>query len=326
MNPMNPMNPRSLVTGGAGFIGSHLVERLTELGHAVTVLDNLSSGHLSNLAHLLDRITFIEGDIRDPGAVLAASQGCKIIFHQAAKVSVPQTVLEPVESAMVNDIGTLTVLEAAHKNGVRRVVLASSCAVYGDDPTLPKREAMTLKPMSPYAVQKMGGEYYARLYDGLYGVETVCLRYFNVYGPRQDPSSPYSGVISIFLTRAAEEKVPIIYGDGEQSRDFIFVKDVVKANLLAASTPGISASVFNIGTGHAISVNQLWNCICKLGGVRMDPMHRPGRPGDIRHSLADIARAKEHLGFSPEYTFEDGLALTYDWYKANKPTLPNEHN
>jgi UDP-glucose 4-epimerase len=317
------MNPRSLITGGAGFIGSHLVESLLERGHAVTVLDNLSSGHLSNLTHLLDRITFIEGDIRDPGAVGAASQGCEIIFHQAAMVSVPQTVQEPVESAMVNDIGTLTVLEAAHKNRVKRVVLASSCAVYGDEPTLPKKEAMTLNPMSPYAVQKMGGEYYARLYDALYGVETVCLRYFNVYGPRQDPSSPYSGVISIFLTRAAEEKEPIVYGDGDQSRDFIFVKDVVRANLLAAYTPGISGSVFNIGTGHAISVNHLWDSICKLGGVQMAAVHEPGRAGDIRHSLADIARAKEHLGFSPEYPFEDGLALTYNWYKTDQPNKSN---
>ncbi|MDX9785251.1 MAG: SDR family oxidoreductase [Desulfobacterales bacterium] len=314
---MNPMNSKALITGGAGFIGSNLADALVARGWGVTVLDNLSTGHLSNLARVKDKITFIEGDIRDSKAVKAAGKGCDVIFHQAAVVSVPQTVQMPVESAMVNDIGTLTVLEAARKNGSRRIVLASSCAVYGDEPTLPKTEAMPLKPMSPYAVQKMGGEYYARLYHELYGVETVCLRYFNVYGPRQDPSSPYSGVISIFLTRVAEKKQPVIYGDGDQSRDFIFVQDVVKANILAATTPGVSGSVFNIGTGHAVTVNHLWDSICRLENVQIDAIHQSPRPGDIRHSLANIASAKESLGFSPDYVFEDGLALTYGWYQKS---------
>lgn len=312
------MNPITLITGGAGFIGSHLVDALVGQGRQVTVLDNLSTGHLSNLAHVKDRITFIEADIRDAEAVRAAAAGCDLIFHEAAVVSVPHTVQAPVASAMVNDIGTLTVLDAAREKKVRRVVLASSCAVYGDDPTLPKTEAMVPKPLSPYAVQKLGNEYYARVYQDLYGLETVCLRYFNVFGPRQDPSSPYSGVISIFLTRAAEKKQPVIYGGGGQSRDFIFVKDVVKANLLAASTPGVGGNVYNIGTGRAVTVNHLWDRICKLEDLKMDAVHQPARPGDIRHSLADITRAKAALGFSPEYGFDDGLAMTTRWYKKTE--------
>jgi UDP-glucose 4-epimerase len=177
--------------------------------------------------------------------------------------------------------------------------------------------------MSPYAVQKMVGEYYAQLYGSLYGLETVCLRYFNVYGPRQDPSSPYSGVISIFLTRVAEQRPPSIFGDGEQSRDFVFVKDVVKANLLAAVAPAVNGGVLNVGTGHAIRVNHLWDTICRLGRVRLDATHQPSRAGDIRHSLADISLTQKHLGFSPEYTVEDGLALTYEWYKNNNPNAPD---
>jgi UDP-glucose 4-epimerase len=288
----------------------------------VTVLDNLSTGHLSNLAHLKNRITFIEADIRDSATVMKASAGCDVIFHEAAVVSVPQTVQDPVASAMVNDIGTLTVLEAARKHRVKRTVLASSCAVYGDDPALPKVESMPAKPMSPYAVQKRTGELNARLYHELYGVETVSLRYFNVYGPRQDPSSPYSGVISIFLTRAAEKKTPMIYGDGVQSRDFVFVKDVVRANLLSAFAKGASGACFNVGTGHSIQVNQLWNSICRLSGIQIDAEHAPQRPGDIRDSLADITLAGEVLGFSPEYDFEKGLQLTFEWYNNSAPEAP----
>lgn len=311
---MDTLFSKALVTGGAGFIGSHLVDALVAAKCDVTVLDNLSTGQLSNLAHLKGRITFIEADIRDSGAVMRASDGCDVIFHEAAVVSVPQTVQEPVASAMVNDIGTLIVLEAARKQNVRRTVLASSCAVYGDDPLLPKVEHMPVKPVSPYAVQKNTGELNARLYHELYGVETVCLRYFNVYGPRQDPSSPYSGVISIFLTRAAEKKKPVIYGDGAQSRDFVFVKDVVRANLLSAAAKGASGGCFNVGTGHPIQVNQLWNSICGLSGLQMEAVHAPRRPGDIRESWADITLAGEVLGYYPEYGFEKGLRLTFEWY------------
>ncbi|MFH0725212.1 MAG: SDR family oxidoreductase [Pseudomonadota bacterium] len=305
---------KALVTGGAGFIGSHLVDALVAAKCNVTVLDNLSTGRLLNLAHLKDRISFIEADIRDSAAVMNAAVGCDVIFHEAAVVSVPQTVQEPVVSAMVNDIGTLTVLEAARKHHVKRTVLASSCAVYGDAPEMPKLETMPAKPLSPYAVQKRTGELNARLYHELFGVETVCLRYFNVYGPRQDPSSPYSGVISIFLTRAAERKKPVIYGDGTQSRDFVFVKDVVKANLLAASAKGAGGAWFNIGTGHSIQVNQLWDRICRLSGIQIEAEHGPSRPGDIRESLADITQAGKVLGFSPEYDFDRGLKLTFEWY------------
>lgn len=315
--PKNSKNAKALVTGGAGFIGSHLVDALVAAEWEVIVLDNLSTGHLSNLAQVKNRITFFEADIRDSKAVIAAAEGCDFIFHEAAVVSVPQSVEDPVGSAMVNDIGTLNVLNAAKKNGCKRAILASSCAVYGDEPTLPKTEALPLKPMSPYAVQKMGGEYYARLYHDLYAVETVCLRYFNVYGPRQDPSSPYSGVISIFLTRAAEKRQPDIYGDGGQSRDFVFVKDVVKANLLAATTPGVSGRVLNIGTGQAVQVNHLWDSICRMANVRIDVAYQPARSGDIRHSLADISLAKRHLAFFPDYSFEDGLLLTHEWYRKS---------
>jgi len=231
---MNIKFKKVLVTGGAGFIGSHLVDALVSSGCKVTVLDDLSTGRLSNIEHLKDNITFYKGDIRDRETLDTAVKDCDVVFHQAAMVSVPQTVGDPVGSAMVNEMGTLSVLESSRKHNVKRVVLASSSAVYGDDPQLPKRETMVSKPLSPYAVQKLTGEYYARLYNDLYGLETVCLRYFNVYGPKQDPMSPYSGVISIFMSRAVSKEAPVIYGDGKQYRDFIFVNDVVSANLLAA--------------------------------------------------------------------------------------------
>ena len=280
----------------------------------MTVLDNLSTGHLFNLKHIEDRITFYKGDIRDQEILIKASKDCDIIFHQAAVVSVPQTVDNPVDSAMVNDMGTLYVLEAARKNNVKRVVLASSCAIYGDDPEIPKHEEMRPKPQSPYAVQKLTGEFYARLYFELYGLETVSLRYFNVYGPKQDPSSPYSGVISIFMTKASAKKAPVIYGDGNQYRDFIFVKDVVKANLLAANGSEAKGKIFNIGTGRYVSINDLWEKISQLAGNNIKPKYEPARPGDIRESVANIDYAKKVLGFEPEYSFEKGLKETFEWY------------
>ena len=286
----------------------------------MTVLDNLSTGHLSNLRHIESRITFYKGDIRDQDILIKASKNCDIIFHQAAVVSVPQTVDNPIDSAMVNDMGTLFVLEAARKNNVKRVVLASSCAIYGDDPELPKHEEMNPKPQSPYAVQKLTGEFYARLYFELYGLETVCLRYFNVYGPRQDPSSPYSGVISIFMTKASAKKTPVIYGDGNQYRDFIFVKDVVKANLLAANGSEAKGKIFNIGTGRYIRVNELWEKISQLAGNNIKPKYKPARSGDIRESVANIDYARKVLGFEPEYSFEKGLKETFEYYLTT-----NEH-
>jgi nucleoside-diphosphate-sugar epimerase len=311
---------KALVTGGAGFIGSHLVDALVAADCDVTVLDNLSTGNLLNLKHIKDRITFYKDDIRDQEILFKAAKDCDIIFHQAAVVSVSQTVDNPVDSAMVNDMGTLFVLEAARKNRVKRVVLASSCAIYGDDPDLPKRENMNPKPQSPYAVQKLTGEFYARFYFKLYGLETVCLRYFNVYGPKQDPSSPYSGVISIFMTKASAKKAPLIYGDGKQYRDFIFVKDVVKANLLAANGSEAKGKIFNIGTGRYISVNELWEKISQLAGNNIKPKYEPARPGDIRESVANIDYAKNVLGFEPDYSFEKGLKETFEYYLTT-----NEH-
>ena len=261
---------KAIVTGGAGFIGSHLVDALVSADCDVTVLDNLSTGNLLNLNHIENRITFYKGDIRDQKILYKASKDCDIIFHQAAVVSVSQTVDNPVDSAMVNDMGTLFVLEAARKNNVKRVVSASSCAIYGDDPDLPKRENMNPKPQSPYAVQKLAGEFYARLYFELYNLETVCLRYFNVYGPRQDPSSLYSGVISIFMTKASNRNTPVIYGDGNQYRDFIFAKDVVKANLLAANgSKAQGEGRRDSDPGSRIIAGPFWT----------DLVHSGGRPG-----------------------------------------------
>ena len=308
---------RILVTGGAGFIGSHLVDELLARNCVVSVLDNLSTGKLANLSHIADAITFREGDIRDLDTVMSAARNCNIIFHQAAVVSVPRTVSAPVDSALVNEMGTLNVLEAARVNHVDRVLLASSCAVYGDDPHLPKTEDLIPKPQSPYAVQKLAGEYYAGLYNDLYGIKTASLRYFNVYGPRQDPSSPYSGVISIFMRKAAAKERPIIHGDGNQFRDFIFVKDIVRANLLAAGLDNPAGRIFNVGTGEYISINRLWEMTRKISNLDLDPIYEPSRPGDIRESLADIKRAKISLGFKPEYSFFDGLKKTFDWYNES---------
>lgn len=308
----------ALVTGGAGFIGSHLVDALLEGGCAVTVVDNLATGHRENLAHVMDRIDFREGDIRDMDGMVAACEGRDVVFHEAAVVSVPMTVDDPVGSALVNDIGTLQVLEAARRGGVRRVVLASSSAVYGDDPALPKREDMAPLPKSPYAVQKLTGEFHAAIYRELYGLETVCLRYFNVYGPRQDPSSPYSGVISIFMDKAFEGVAPRIHGDGEQSRDFVFVADVVRANLLAASAKAASGERFNVGIGEAITVNRLWGNVSRMAGLELSPEYGPPRPGDIRHSLSSIERARSILDFRPSVSFEDGLSRTLEWYRSRR--------
>ncbi|MBW2411116.1 MAG: SDR family oxidoreductase [Deltaproteobacteria bacterium] len=308
----------ALVTGGAGFIGSHIVEALIAKGCKVTVLDNLSTGSESNLDPVKNNITFLEGDIRDRPVLDKAAQSCDTIFHLAAVVSVPETIEDPVNSALTNDMGTLYVLEAAREKGVRRVVFSSSCAVYGDDPRLPKNEAMNPAPCSPYAVQKLTGEHHVRLGFDLYGLETVSLRYFNVYGPRQDPSSPYSGVISIFMNKAVEDQAPVIFGDGNQSRDFIYVADVVKANLLAATTAPAQGQTINIGTGADTQINRLWEMICALSGSTHRPQHEPSRSGDIYASVADISHAKSLLGFEIDYPFGRGLELTYRWYLSEQ--------
>ena len=311
---------RALVTGGAGFIGSHIVDALVAEGCQVTVLDNLSTGSDLNLIAVMDRITFYEGDIRDRQMLEKAAQNCDVIFHLAAVVSVPQTIEDPVESASINEMGTLHILEVARKKKIRRVVFSSSCAVYGDAPQLPKKESMSLNPSSPYAVQKRTGEHYMRLGHELYGLQTISLRYFNVYGPRQDPSSPYSGVISIFMNKAVENQSPIIYGDGNQSRDFIYVTDVVAANLLAATSTSANGETINIGTASSVRINQLWEMICKMAGSTVKPQHQPARAGDIYASVASAERAQKLLGFNIGYPFEKGLALTYQWYQQQQRT------
>ena len=305
----------ALVTGGAGFIGSHLVDALMRKGTRVSVIDNLSTGKRENLPEAAMNFVFHEGDIRDWVLLRKVMEGVDVVFHQAAVVSVPLSVAEPLESAAVNEMGTLSVLEAARQAGCRRVVLASSSAVYGDDPELPKHEAMALWPLSPYAVQKMVGERYAGLYSTLYGLETTCLRYFNVFGPRQDPASPYSGVISIFMDRAVADQAPAIYGDGEQTRDFVYVQDVIAANLLAAAEKGAAGKIFNIGTGITITINRLWQLVAEMAGITLTPEYKTAREGDILHSVAAIDASRRDLGFVPRVGFEEGLAHTYAWYR-----------
>jgi nucleoside-diphosphate-sugar epimerase len=317
---MRPKIKKALVTGGAGFIGSHLVDALVAQGSKVTVLDDLSSGNLSNLDSVKDQIIFFKNDIRERRILEQAAADCDVIFHLAAVVSVPETIERPIDSAMINDLGILFVLEAARSRKVGRVLFASSCAVYGDDPRLPKEENMNPHPCSPYAVQKLTAEYYLRLYHDLYGLKTASLRYFNVYGPRQDPSSPYSGVISIFMAKAVERLSPVIFGDGNQSRDFVYVKDVVKANLLAAVSDHAGDQPINIGTGNCVRINQLWDMVCSLSGFRIKAQYQPARPGDIYTSLANAERAKSWLGFEPEVEFEKGLELTFEWYKHRQTT------
>jgi nucleoside-diphosphate-sugar epimerase len=306
-----------LVTGGAGFIGSHLAQNLAAQGSRVTVLDNLTSGHLENLEDVKSDITFVEGDIRDKDLLERVMQNCDVVFHQAAVVSVTKTVEDPVGSSSVNDLGTLGVLEAARQNDVKRVVLASSSAVYGDDPQLPKLETMSPNPLSPYAVQKLTNELHSNLYFRLYGLDTVCLRYFNVFGPRQDPSSPYSGVISVFMQRAAESKAPVIFGNGEQTRDFVFVRDVVQANILAATGESAAGEVFNVGTGKAVSVKSLWSLISRMGGNEIEPTYAPARAGDIMHSLAGTTKAHGRLQFQASISLDEGLSQTFDWYRSH---------
>lgn len=306
----------ALVTGGAGFIGSHLVEALVAGGCRVTVLDDLSSGRESNLDPVAGRIKFIRGSICDPGS-LAAAAGCEVVFHLAAVVSVPQTVEDPLGSAAVNETGSLKVLEAARGARARRVIFASSSAVYGDDPFLPKREEMPPRPLTPYAVQKLTIEYYLHVYQLLYGMETVGLRFFNVFGPRQDPSSPYSGVISIFMNRALRGKPPVIYGDGRQTRDFVFVGDVVQALLLAAASPAANGRIFNVGTARSVTINELWQAIAALSGCNANPVFQPPRRGDILHSVSAIDSARAAFGFTPRVSLEKGLESTLDWYRKS---------
>jgi UDP-glucose 4-epimerase len=305
----------ALVTGGAGFIGSHLVEALVASGCRVTVLDDLSSGNEANLKSVAGCIRFVRGDVRDRDVLDTGVFGCEAVFHLAAVVSVPKTTEDPIGSAAVNETGTLNVLETARRANVRRMVFASSSAVYGDDPALPKHEGMAPKPLSPYAVQKLASEYYLQVYNDLFGIETVSLRFFNVFGPRQDPSSPYSGVISIFMRKALNGSQPMIYGDGLQTRDFVFVGDVVQALIASAMSSPAAGKVFNVGTGQSVTINGLWDMIANLSGSEAKPLHAPPRPGDVLHSLSAIESARADLGFAPRVNLEKGLEITMEWYR-----------
>jgi len=307
---------RYLVTGGAGFIGSHLVERLVSLGCQVRVLDDFSTGKEENLSHLAGRVEIIRGDIRDRELCQKAAEGMEVVLHQAALASVPRSVSEPLLAHEINLTGTLNLLLAAARKGIRSFVFASSSAVYGDDQTFPKKEGLEGKALSPYGAQKLASEKYCQVFSQLYNFNAVSLRYFNVFGPRQDPGSQYAAVIPIFITRMLRGQPPIIYGDGHQSRDFIYVENVVQANLLAANATDFRGEVFNIGMASRITVKELAAILNSLLGVKMSPVYADPRPGDIMESYADISRAERHLGFRPEVDFEKGLKLTIDWYKS----------
>jgi UDP-glucose 4-epimerase len=310
------VKPLYLVTGGAGFIGSHICEELVSRGHAVRAFDNLSSGYRRNIEHLGQSLEFIEGDVRDPDALDRAFRGATHIFHQAALVSVFDSVEKPAEAHDINITGTLNVLLAAKKNNAQRVVLASSAAIYGNDPVLPKKEAMQPLPESPYAVSKITGEYYLRVFARLHGMETASLRYFNVFGPRQDPKSFYSGVISRFTDDVIHNRPLTVFGDGLQSRDFVFVKDVVQANMLVMHSERAGrGEVFNIASGKTATLLDLLSIIGRLSKKNITPVFKETRAGDIRHSAADISLAAAALGYKPEYSLQSGLAELWKWLK-----------
>ena len=299
-----------IVTGGAGFIGSHLADELVRRGYKVIILDNLSTGRMSNIEPLLRNgsAEFIQSSITNLPLLRKLFSGADYVFHQAAIPSVPRSVKNPKASHNANITGTLNVLLAAKNNGIKKVIYASSSAVYGDTPTLPKVEDMIPNPQSPYAVTKLAGEYYCNVFLEIYGLNTICLRYFNVYGPRQDPDSPYAAVIPIFISNALAGKSPIIFGDGEQSRDFTFVKDVAQANILTAESK--ATGIFNIGRSTRVTINHLAQLIIRLvGNSAVKPVHKAPRPGDILHSLADISKASA-FGYHPEYSLEEGLKET----------------
>jgi len=305
---------RILVTGGAGFIGSHLCRRLVSEGHEVRALDNLSSGRRDNLGDV--DVDLMVGDLRDPSTAGLAVEDAEIVLHHAAIASVQYSVEQPLDEQQVNVVGTLRLLEAARHAGVRRFVFAASAAAYGIDPTVPKREEMTALPVSPYGLSKVAGEHYCRVWSHVYGLETVCLRYFNIFGPRQDPASPYSGVISIFARLMIDGVAPTIHGDGEQSRDFTCVDNVVAANLAAMAVPLAAGEVYNIGTGRGVTVNELVASLNQILGSDLVPKYGPSRVGDVRVSVADIGRARMDLGYEPQVGFEEGLQQTVDWMRA----------
>jgi nucleoside-diphosphate-sugar epimerase len=307
---------RYLVTGGAGFIGSHLVEALVGRGEEVVVLDDLSTGSRDNLAAFADQIRMVEGSIVDPDACAEATAGVDFVLHQAALGSVPRSVADPVTTHDANLTGTLNVLVAARDAGVRRVVYAASSSAYGNTQQLPKHEEMVPRPMSPYGVSKLGGEAYCAAFHASYGLSTVSLRYFNVFGPRQDPSSRYAAVIPLFISAALADRAPTIFGDGEQSRDFTYVANVVSANLQACEAEAmVSGRMYNVGCGERITINRLWDEIRSLAGSTTEPIHAEARAGDVRHSLASVDRARAELGYEPAVSLRAGLERTFAWFR-----------
>ncbi len=308
-----------LVTGGAGFIGSHIVEELIRRRERVRVLDNFSTGRRENLAPFLEHIELIEGDLRDLPTVRRAVEGVDYVLHQGAIPSVPRSVADPLASNSANVTGTLHLLVAARDAGVRRVIYAASSSAYGDSPTLPKQEDMPTAPKSPYAVSKLAGEHYCRAFTEVYGLETVSLRYFNVFGPRQDPASQYAAVVPLFITAMLQGEPPTVHGDGLQSRDFTYVSNVVHANLLAATAPGVAGRLFNIACGQRYTLLNLIAILDEIVDAHVTPIHTDPRPGDVRHSLADVAAAQEALGYRAEVDFNEGLRRTVAWYRQAPP-------
>ncbi len=306
-----------LVTGGAGFIGSHLAARLVEQGRRVRVLDNFSTGKPGNMAAFRERIDLIEGSITDPETCRRACDGVEIVLHEAALPSVPKSVADPVSSHLTNIDGTFNMLMASRDAGVRRFVYAASSSAYGDTPTLPKVESIPPDPLSPYGVQKLTGEQYCTVFARCFGLQTLSIRYFNVFGPRQDPTSQYAAAIPAFVSAILEDRPPTVYGDGEQTRDFTFVENVVHANLLAASAPETHGEVINIACGERITVNAVIEQINTLLGKAVPSKHVDERPGDIKHSWADISLAERVIGFRPVVSFAEGLRRAIDWYTQN---------
>jgi nucleoside-diphosphate-sugar epimerase len=309
-----------LITGIGGFIGSSLARALLQRGERVRGIDNFSTGRRENLAQILGQIDFREADILDLDATKVACAGADYVLHQAAIPSVPKSVLDPIASNRANVDGTVNLLVAARDGGVKRVVYAASSSAYGDTPTLPKHERMTPDPISPYAVAKLASEHYMISFYRCYGLETVALRYFNIFGPRQDPSSPYSGVLAKFITQMLGGQPPTIFGDGEQSRDFTYIDNAVEANLLASTAPAaqVAGKVFNVATGRRITLNETFKALQELTSYSGSPIHAAERGGDIKHSLADISAAEQHLGYTPKVSFEEGLRLTVDWYRSSR--------
>jgi UDP-glucose 4-epimerase len=304
-----------LVTGGAGFIGSNVALALVERGDSVRVLDDYSTGKPENLAGVADQIAIIKGSVADEALVRRAVEGVDYVLHQGALASVPRSVEDPMSSNLANVTGTLTLLMAARDAKVKRVVYAASSSAYGDQPAMPKVESMPPSPMSPYAVSKLAGEYYCQAFTDCYGLETVSLRYFNVYGPRQDPQGAYAAVIPKFITAMLAGERPTIFGDGEQSRDFTYVDDAVAVNLLACTAPNASGQVVNVACGERYSLNQLVALLNRILGTSIQPIYAAARPGDIKHSLADISAARTLLGYEPRWSLEDGLGKTVEWFR-----------